>query len=102
MQNAIAIVFTIAMAQAQTCGTFDEANNALGPNRCWYDSECDGDRYCSIFQWCHGESNCPAVPIDPVAELENEVEWIEGRVETLEQLTNRMKVALVVAGIMQN
>ena len=46
MKFTIAIAAIAAVSQAGDC-TIDEALNWLGPNQCWYDIECYGDRYCS-------------------------------------------------------
>ena len=51
-----------------------------------------------------GDSLCnvpvdPIVPIDPIAQLETEVELLEDSVDTLESLTQRMKSAMITAGI---
>lgn len=37
----------------------DEAQNALGPNRCSHSNQCAGQRYCSAAGWCNGLSHCP-------------------------------------------
>ena len=34
----------------------NEKLNAEGPNRCRYNSECDGRRTCSSAGWCQGSS----------------------------------------------
>ena len=42
--------------------TFDHINenlNAKGPNRCSFDSECDGARTCSAYGNCQGSSGLP-------------------------------------------
>ena len=40
---AIAAIAAVSMADC----TIDEALNWIGPNMCWFDHECYGDRYCS-------------------------------------------------------
>mmetsp|Transcript_6773 Transcript_6773/g.11378 ORF Transcript_6773/g.11378 Transcript_6773/m.11378 type:complete len:125 (+) Transcript_6773:24-398(+) len=37
----------------------DEARNARGSNRCYSNTDCAGDRYCSPHGWCTGPSHCP-------------------------------------------
>ena len=37
----------------------NEKLNAEGPNRCKYNSECDGRRTCSSYGWCTGNSGLP-------------------------------------------
>lgn len=37
----------------------DEALNRKGSNQCELDSECSGERRCSIYGWCQGTSGCP-------------------------------------------
>ena len=77
----MSLVATMAAA-ANTC-EYDEALNALGPNRCSSSLECGGARYCSDWGWCHGNSGCdaPNQP-DPVeielGELQAEVDDLEG------------------------
>ena len=65
----------------------------MGPNRCGDDSECAGDRYCSLWGWCHGESNCDvtAPGPDPVEGLQVEVDALELRVDTLETDVTEIK-----------
>ena len=41
-----------------TCAV-DETQNELGPNLCWEDSQCKGDRFCWSNQ-CYGWSGCDA------------------------------------------
>ena len=67
----------------------------MGPNRCHHSDECAGDRYCSLWNWCAGESNCDVtapVPVpDPVEGLQTEVDALELRVDTLETDVTEIK-----------
>ena len=87
MKFTIAIAAIAAVSQAGDC-TIDEALNWLGPNQCWYDSECYGDRYCSNWGWCHGEANCPAPgTVEPIDQLQAEVDDLE---QDILDLTNEV------------
>ena len=93
MKFTIAIASIVAISQAGDCD-IDEAQNILGPNQCWYSSECVGDRYCSTWGWCHGESNCAYItPIDPVEELQLEVDALEQDIVDLEREVSEMREA---------
>ena len=77
MKFTIAIAAIAAVSQAGDC-TIDEALNWLGPNQCWYDNECYGDRYCSAWGWCHGEANCDVPPtVATIDQLQAEVDDLE-------------------------
>ena len=40
--------------QASNPQHLNEAVNVNGPNRCTVDSQCDGFRTCSSYNWCQG------------------------------------------------
>ena len=93
MKFTIAIASIFAISQAGDCD-IDEAQNALGPNQCWWDSECAGDRYCSAWGWCHGESNCyDTMPLDPVQILQLEVDDLEQDIVDLNIEVKEMRQA---------
>ena len=54
------IASLFAAASAIDCN-INEANNAMGANRCDSSSQCDGNRTCSFSGWCEGQSDCPVV-----------------------------------------
>ena len=92
MKFTIAIAAICALSQADC--SIDEAQNARGPNQCWYSSECAGDRYCSAWGWCHGESNCQAPPtVDPIDQLQAEVDDLEQDILDLTNEVNSMRDA---------
>ena len=94
MKFTIAIAAICALSQAGDCN-HDEAQNPLGPNQCWYDSECGGDRYCSPWGWCHGESNCPTTPtVEPIDQLQAEVDDLEQDILDVTAEVNSMRDAL--------
>ena len=89
MKFTIAIAAICALSQAGDC-TINELENTLGPNQCWYSSECAGDRYCSAWGWCHGEHNCDVVELDPVEQLQAEVDDLEQDIVDLTAEVNSM------------
>ena len=92
MKFTIVIASIFAISKAGDCD-IDEAQNLLGPNQCWWDSECVGDRHCSAWGWCHGEANCDDVTIDPIAELQAEVDGLEQDILDLANEVSQMREA---------
>ena len=93
MKFTIVIASIFAISKAGDCD-IDEAQNLLGPNQCWWDSECVGDRHCSAWGWCHGESNCVYItPIDPVEVLQLEVDGLEQDIVDLNREVSEMREA---------
>ena len=99
----IAMAAISAISQAGDC-TLDEAQNWLGPNQCWYDTECYGDRYCSAYGWCHGTANCPEVPtVAPIDQLQAEVDGLEQDIVDLTNDVTQMREAFIlVTNILNN
>ena len=52
------LTITIKKIKNSSCDV-NESGHELGPHKCRNDDDCGGDRTCSQWQWCQGESNCP-------------------------------------------
>ena len=77
MKFTIAIASIFAISQAGGSCSIDEEQNWLGPNRCHFDYECAGDRYCNTAGRCKGESNCVStMPVDQIKDLQYDVDFL--------------------------